>query len=236
MRHLGILLTSLLMTHSIAYAGPLKPNEYKRPLEPVYAADQRVISTDSVELEIEQFRFIARYHQVQDQLREAELKRDQAKKDFERDSKLFDQGSISETKFLNSQLQYQTSERAVLQLTSRVDEQKSLATISGLKLLEKGNPGSDHRGEIFATMQTRLDFEKRNLIESKNMARLNLDFFSMRYENGQKLHRKGVISDMQLEQRELELQNAKDQLQSVEYQIIAVQDAMAGLKKSQDRI
>jgi hypothetical protein len=202
------------------------------PFDPVFAADQKVISTSTMESEIQQFRSISRWNASKARLDTAERKRDQAKVELDRVQKLFDRGQTPESNLNLAKFEYQNSIDRVTQMNNLLEHSKYDAIINRLKILEEGNPGVDHRRKIAEAYWEAAKIELNNLFKSRDNAASSRSYFETRLKNGRILFEKGIISKADLERRELEYQNSTDQLKALEFEISASKDAIKGLEAS----
>ena len=203
---------------------------------PAHAADQIQITTDSMLYEELQFKAIAKWHTSKDQLRTAELKRDQFKREFEIMKKLATGGQASDSQLQNAALNFQNSESNVYRYKGEVQKAKSGAMINKMRLLEKGNPGRDHRKEVVQAIHDSLLIERENMRSALDSALMTLDYHETRVKNGKLLLDRKVISRLEYDRRVLDLESAKDQTQAARNDILGVDAALKGSEESQKKL
>ncbi len=206
------------------------------PFDPVFAADQKVITTSTMESEMHQFRSISKWKASGASLSTAERKRDQAKVELDRVQNLFDKGQATESNLNFAKFEYQNSVDRVTQMSNLLQHSKYDAIINRLKVLEDGNPGVDHRLKIAEASLEATKIELGNLEKNKDAAISSRSYFETRLKNGKILFQKGIISKADLERRELDYQNSVDQVQALDFEILYSKEAIKGLELSYSRL
>jgi hypothetical protein len=206
------------------------------PFDPVFAADQKVITTATMESEMQQFRAISRWKASGARLDTAERKRDQAKIELDRIQGLFEKGQSTEANLNLAKFEYQNSVDRVTQIGNQLQHSKYDAIINRLKVLEDGNPGVDHRFEIAEASLQATKIELGNLEKNRDAATISQSYFETRFKNGKILFQKGVIAKAELERRELDYQNAVNQVQALDFEILSSRAAVKGLELSYSRL
>lgn len=217
------------MTFSVSsYAQELGP--------PIYASKQKQVTSDSMKYEADQFRSRAQYDNSRNQLNSNLVRRDLLKNELDRAQTLLEKGQITETKFQQYRQNYQNSEDAVSRSEVEVQKSKAAAEVAGLRVIESGNPESDHRLEINQAMTNSLINEKKGLDKNLVNANDNRSYFQTRYDNGKYLFERQVISLQEFERRQLDLRSAEDNLNSIKFQISGIEESILGLKAARRKL
>jgi hypothetical protein len=206
------------------------------PFDPVFAADQKVITTSTMESEMHQFRSISRWKASGARLSTAERKRDQTKVELDRVQALYEKGKASEASLNLAKFEYQNSVDRVTQMNNLLQHSKYDAIINRLKVLEDGNPGVDHRLEIASASLEATKIDLGNLGKNREAAISSRSYYETRLKNGKILFEKGIISKADYERRELDYQNSVDQVQALDFEILSSKEAIKGLELSLSRL
>lgn len=206
------------------------------PPETVLASDQNVITVRSIEYEAAQFKALGKWNSSLHKLNTSISKRDQLKKDFERLKVLLPSGGASTLQVEQAEMNYQKSEANVARAQDDVEKAKTEVTVNKIKIQQEGNPGTNHSKAMSIAMLESLRLEKINIETSLASHKANLAYFEKYVKNGKYLLDRGVISIAEYERRVLELDAARDQVQSTTDEIQGIADAIAGAELTQKRV
>ncbi len=226
----------LLMFFFLSYSAYALGPEPHQPFEPAYAADQEQLTIDSMEEETNQFRRFGEWNAQLEQLKAKKQSRDDLRTEYERVKQLFERGNVSPDIFREKEFTYLQAENSLAQQESQTERAREIAAIARLRLLQKGNPARDYRQEIAQLLQTATQTEKRALETSLMGARATLAYFQNRIASGRVLLEKDLISKVEMEKRESRKVWALSQIQLIQNQIKAADDALDGLRRSQEKL
>lgn len=206
------------------------------PFPPAHAADQAVVSTDSLMEELGEYRSIGEWHRRKFLLEVAKAKAEKSRLEFERAKALRRDRVITEKAVTAAFGTYQSSVAAVWELEYETNLTKEAGQIHKVRVLEYGNPGADYRKQIAKIIADRLRAEEET-VQSRKKAADNLVVTAQAlYDIGKDMHAKGALATAELESREFNLKEAKARVKDVEEQIAVVQKAAAAFEDNSSHL
>jgi hypothetical protein len=206
------------------------------PIEPVYAADQSIITSLSMQEELNQFRSIGQWQTAVNHLEATQHKYEKAKRDFERAKLLREAGTITEVAFSQVFYEFRVQQGEMIRLPSEVIKNRVTAQFYMLRVLEEGNPGVDHRANLSQTVIDGVEAEIKLLNSAREVAVTANDLAQTSLSQGQILFAKKELSQAELEKRALIAQSASIQMREVTQQINLTKMALLGASKSKSRL
>lgn len=203
---------------------------------PVYVSDQPRVTSEAMEYEIAQFKSRANYESIERLIQTASLKKDQSQKELDRAKSLAETGQLTDVQLQQAHQNFLNSEDALSRLQVDLEKNKTSSLVAKYRILEEGNVESDHRLAVANALKSSLTTELGAARSSLQNAKLNLQYFNTRFENGKILFNKDVISLLEYERRQLDLQSAQDRVNSLESQMTGIQDSMSALEKNRQRL
>lgn len=204
--------------------------------EPIYAYQQKNINFDSLWQEINQFQSLSNWHWINGQLEAKRLERNKARGAYERGKKLYESGTLSLSEFNRRKLGYDKCELALAELEVRAEMSRISAEIAQIGMRQEGDEQLDLRRETAAKMRESLQHQVRTLELNLASARLTEAVVKEELERGRQLHKKGNLTDAELERREIDHADIKIQIQTLSSQIAVINQAVWGFNKSLERL
>ncbi|NJM09536.1 MAG: hypothetical protein HC883_01150 [Bdellovibrionaceae bacterium] len=209
--------------------------ESELPFTPVNAADQKVITSKSIEEELEQFRYIAEWATAQAVYETNRLKFDQATKELDRAKTLLEAGTITSLKFSGILYQHKLLEGEMIRLSNEILKAKINAEFHRLRVLEEGNPGQDYKAELSQILVDGLLLDISSVTSQLNVARTSNEMASAHFNNGKALAASNRISKAELEQRQLIANTTATQVASLERQLRVIRIALTNFENNVKR-
>ncbi len=207
------------------------------PFEPAYAADQKIISFDSLGGEIGQFQQMSQWHSMLGAIKGKKLERDALKKSYERGKLLLDTDGISRDELERREYRYKLSEGHIEEMENRAQMVRlSVETTKNGMIMQGDDTGKDLRREIAQNMKESLEFQVKALQSNLGNANLTEAFQRKQADIAKDLYAKKAISLVEYENRIMEYDNSKIQLEVLAHQIETIGKAVEGLNKSLERL
>lgn len=204
--------------------------------QPIYAADLPKISFESLLYERVQFDQFSSYTEVLGRVRRKILERDQQRNSFLRAANSAKKGAISEAELKRAEYLYRLSEFQLLEAQEQANDSRHSADLYRTYVLQNGSDGSDRRLEIATTMKLQLKSRKASMVVNLKGLTLQKDYFEKRLTDGQYLHRRKAISDVDLEVRQFDLENVQVLIDTAQKRIEIMDLSIHGLDRSIDRL
>lgn len=204
--------------------------------EPAYAVDQPVISFETLTREFSEFQKLTLYYGLQAQLSTRTNDREYLKRAYERNLELAKTGRVSDAKLDESYFLYQQAVGDVIRLQGSVRKMRASAEVDKLVLLDAGNPSGDRRKEIGAKLKEMVEVEMKALQEGHAASVVARDYFKKRVERGESLCKSGTLPPVECELRQLNYDNARLQLESVEFQAKALEQSAEAMQRTLKRL
>lgn len=224
---MNILLLSILF---------ISPTFAIEELQPVFAADQSIITSLSMTHEAQQFRAIAKWKSIKAQLKSAEMQLEQKEKSFNRESELYNSGKSSESRLQSAEKDFLDSKDNVTQLKGAANLLKTSAELNQQLVLKEGNPVLDNRRVISQNMIDSLLTEEKNQKAALANAINSKSYYERRLSSYKTLFAQGMVSKSEIENKELELKMATDRIESLKAELEGISSSLSGLHKTQSRL
>lgn len=220
------LIITLLIPSQLLAAGD------KRPFDPAFAADQEIITSESIQFESQQFQRMGDWLIARDQVETKRLEKQQAQDVFDRTRNLHQKGLATDVELAQAEYGVQQADSALEIALSQLRMHKANGLKSRFLLLGAGNPGEDYRLEVAMT-QKQAQQETGKIFESQlSGARAGVRFWTMQVERDRKLFEKRLIKKSQLERSELILKMSQEQLATIGHKISSNKLTIQGLEKT----
>jgi|GEM_PF-5174964 len=209
-----LILTGLLLISPLASA-----DEDSALFAPALAADQGVVTSESLDKEFQQILALSSWQKAQDKLRVANLKFEQAKRDLARGKELRKSGTITESKFSGLYFDYRVLEVDMINLPIEVIKFRMTAQYHLLRVIEEGNPGVDRRKDQAKLMLEGAELEIKTLTASLELAQTAKQLAEGFVKNGKTLRATNALTASDMEKRELAYQSAVIHIEAIESQL-----------------
>lgn len=204
--------------------------------EPVFAADQAVLTSRSQEFEVNQFRELARWRSVDDMVSSMEEHVRVASEEFERAKKLAESGAISKAELDSKKFEFDQVTSGLERVKLEQRQAEISTEISGLRVLEEGNPQVDFRLKIVSLRLEGVKLQKKSMNLNLNSSRRAEGYFEERYKNGIILVKKKIITKLEFEKRKSDYLDATNRVKVILHELESLELSIVGLEKSKDRI
>jgi hypothetical protein len=211
-------------------------NSSTSEFEPVYAADQFKIGFESLLYERVQFDQFSSYTDTVGRTRKKTLERDQLLNAFRRATENARKGATSEAELRRAEYNYRMAEFQLLEIQNQVQESRHSAELYKTYVLQNGSDGGDRRLEIASSMKSQLTSRRAAMNANLNGLILQKSYFEKRFIDGQYLHDQKIISDVEVESRKFDLENAKISIETTQKRIEIMDLSINGLNRSIDRL
>jgi len=225
--HVLVLVVSVFLLQTNVSAG--------EPFEPVLAADQPRITTESLYYELEQYRQIANWHEARDQAALQRQETELLKKEFERASVLVKSRQMSLESYVIAKFKFEHSEQESARLDAMADRAQALGMLARLQVLSEGG-SSDLRREVAQAMIQSEEALVKALSASLVSTQEELRITALKLESGRNLLKTASIPQAEFEKREHAVNNVKGRASALERQISVAQRAVTALKLTLERI
>lgn len=204
----------------------------EEPFVPAYAADQELITTQTIGYEGQQFAAIGEWHIIRDQTQTKELEKRQATESFERAQNLFEKGLINEGQFRQAEFKLKQAEAALRVSQAEMEVSKSTGLRYKSMILDRGNSEVDMRLQVAEALKT-VHKNTQVIYESQLVgAEGAIRFWTFWVEAGRKLFEKRIITKPELDQRILRHQMALERLSGIQLKLRTVSAALVGVEKT----
>lgn len=202
------------------------------PFAPANAADQKVITTTSLEAELTQYRYISDWHTAHGQLENNRLKLEQSNAALERAKVVHNNGFMTDVAF--GQIYYNNIalKGEVIRLTNEIGKAEMGAKFHKLRVLEEGNPGADNKVEATQTIIDGLRLQTTSLRNAVEVATTAKTGSQTSLDSGRTLFAKQEISKAELERREVAAKTSANEVDSLNDQLTLLQRALTGFENN----
>jgi hypothetical protein len=228
MRSVSTLALLFVCPLSVLADGPELP-------EPVFAAEQPLITSGSLESEGRQLQAIGRILAVRAALGQKQRVLNQELVEFTRAVTLRRKNHLSAEDFLHAQNQLDAARFDVEILTAQVEEQHAIAELWKLRLIEDGTD-IDFRLPIAETLLVSYRAALKGLRGVEKRATTDIEFWSTLETMYRTLSVGRHVSAEEAEQVLLTLQEKKQILEAVQFDIKFMQDAVSHLEHTMKRL
>lgn len=201
-----------------------------------YAVDQQEITHRSIEQQGSQTKAISEWNSTEGFLATALLQKNFNKKQFDRATSLYSKQVVSKTNFALKAIDYYNSEIRVVFFQNLVIDTKTEAQLAGYRVVAEGNLNADLRGSMIDLRSGAYRSKVENLKRSLAFAEKVRDICKAGVEQGQQLIKSRAISEVDLEAREMALQEATQRIESTKTEIKSLEDAVQSHEELRKRL
>lgn len=201
-----------------------------------FANEQAVVTGDSINAENSELQAYDFWRALLDDETRLRNELDHAERRHARLSSLGPDGAAKKDDIDLAYVDLVRARNAVKRYPLLVHQARSRLEYYRVRLLDRGNPGADHRRELLlASIQDRLA-QKAGLDIDIETIHVTLEISHKRVENARRLFQNHAISQATLEDREFAERDAAAQLKTLENQRQTVATVLDGLTENLDRL
>ncbi|MGE3684183.1 MAG: hypothetical protein AB7G93_20875 [Bdellovibrionales bacterium] len=206
------------------------------PFVAAHAAGQNVITSQAMQHEIEQFRYLSELKTAQARNARAQLHLQQAHRDYVRAEALFRMGAISQVQFATAYFKYRTFETDVIRSAMEINKARMSAQFYKLRVLEEGNPGIDYRAQIAEATIEELKSEIESILSSLNLVKTGRQLAQQYLNHGQELLNKQALSPQAWEYRDVAFKDVLIEQQDLQEQLKLARETLASFELVKGRL